>query len=459
MPEFQNRLQLDPQAVLTENDTPFSVRTLRKSIQLVSDNGKLTPLPAEREYILYSGSIYVVSHVYGSSSGQRQSEVFLWAGSGVSDAALEDAQIFAKRVAKEAAQGSRITPAVVVVRETTEIHEFFQALGGIVVVRRGPHANTSTRPYMLRGRPHIGHVAFDEVDLNLDSLHPMFPYIVVNPRTSQDTQVFLWKGKTCGAEIVGSARLISMDLAAADIIEVVAGDEPVEFLSLFQASYTTKREPMTEGTQIKLSDKLAPRLFRFDAFEPRRSSSSFFGFFNKRPTNEGSRPSSAHRPASAASNRSLTTPPTEDAPNVKVNEITPFTQHDLEPGHVYLLDCITSVYILPGPTLASTPATLIAPRSPDPASSAADYRWEIRLAQACLFAQDYALLAAGLQDRPCLPSVQLVFGDLPPLAKMMFRRWDERRGLWGSVGRSPGSGGEGPVTLAVQDVLDVCCVR
>ncbi|KAF2150761.1 hypothetical protein K461DRAFT_323137 [Myriangium duriaei CBS 260.36] len=455
LPEFATRLQLDPQSVLTDSASTPPVRTLRKTIQLLTDNGKLMPLPTEKEYILFSSSIYIVSHVYGSSSGQRQMDVFLWAGSDVNSSAIDDAQIFAKRVAKDTAQGSRSMPTVTVIKQAREPAGFFQALGGIVIIRRGSHANTATKPYVLCGRPHVGHVAFDEVDMKLTSLHSIFPYIIVNPRTIQDTQVYLWKGRACGPETVGSARLISMDLASSDVIETTEGSEPANFLSLFGSS--APRDSSSQTIQVSPSDKLAPRLFRFDVLQPRRHSSSFFGLFKPRQATDSPRPGSSHRPTSAASNRSLTTPPQDDSPTMETTELAPFAQDDFEPEHVYMLDCIASVLVIPGPLLAA-PSSGPPSRSPDPGAGA-DSKWEARLAQACLFAHDYALLAAGLQDRPGVPAVKLVLGDMPGPAKWLFRGWDEGRGLWGAAGLMAGrSRGEGGV-VGVQEVLDVCCGR
>ncbi|GAM87385.1 hypothetical protein ANO11243_054090 [Dothideomycetidae sp. 11243] len=425
----------------------------------VTENGKLVPLPTEREYILFSSSIYIVSHVYGTPSGQRQMEVFLWAGSGVSSAAVEDAQIFAKRVAKDTAQGSRSIPPVTQVRQAMEPATFFQALGGIVVIRRGSHADAVTKPYMLCGRPHVGHVAFDEVELSLALLHSIFPYIVVNPRTIQDTQVYLWKGNSCGAEAVGSARLISMDLASSDVIEVVDGAEPANFLALFGPSFKPADSDIPQLVRIGLSDKLVPRMLRFDAMPPRRASPSFFGLFNKRPSADAQRPPSSHRPASSASNKSLSSPPTDDAPTIAVTELAPFSQDDFDAESVYMLDCIASVLVIPGPLLSAPPTTASGPRTPD--LSDPTKPWETRLAQACLFAHDYALLAAGLQDRPSVPAVWLVLAaDLPESAKRLFRTWDEKRGLWGAAGIMAGRPRvEKRGLVGVQEVMDLCCGR
>ncbi|KAF4547115.1 Hypothetical protein D9617_58g048260 [Elsinoe fawcettii] len=449
IPTISTRLEIDAQAILTA-DKPPPGRTLRKTIQLLADNGKLTALPTEREYILFSSAVYIVTHIFGSPSGQRQTEVFLWAGKDVSAAGVEDAQIFAKRVAKDAASGARSTPPVTVVRQSCEPSSFFQALGGIVIVRNGSHAATATRPYMLCGRPHLGHIAFDEVDMSLDDLVPVYPYIIVNPVTIQDTQVYLWKGANCGAEAVGSARLISMDLSSRDVLEVTSGSEPAQFLSLF-ASKTIS--PSLSFPSI--SDKAPPRLFRLDVLPPRRSSSNFFGFFNKRPSS----PSPTARPTSSASNRSLTSPSAYDDPLTTASELTPFNQDDFEPEQIYILDVGSTVLIIPGPLLATTATQSVKPKE---ASGIETKMWEHLFAQACLLGSDYAMLAAGLQDRQKVPNVRICLGGLGKEVEMIFRGWDARRGLWGAASLMAGrrsAGGEGQIKMVeVGEVLD-CCAR
>ncbi|PNS17366.1 hypothetical protein CAC42_7049 [Sphaceloma murrayae] len=452
VPVISTRLELDAQSVLTSS-LPAPCKTLRKSIQLLSNNGKLTPLPTEKEYILFSSAMYIITHVFGSPTGQRQTEVFLWAGGDVTAAAIEDAQIFAKRAAKDAGAGSRTSAPISVIRQLREPASFFQALGGIVIIRQGSHADTATKPYMLCGRPHLGHIAFDEVDFSLDSLAPAFPYIVVHPVTIQETQVYLWKGSGCGPEAVGSARLISMDLSSRDVIEVSQGSEPEIFTSLFpsQTSSTAK-----SAHQSVVSERSPARLFRLDMLPPRRSSSTFFGFFNKRPSS----PSPGVRPGSSASNRSLHTPPTNDDALTALTEIHPFSQDDFEPENIYILDIGGSVLIVPGPLLSASASQALKPKDANGMETKA---WEHLFAQACLLGSDYAMLAAGLQDRQKVPGVKVVLGSLGREVEMIFRGWDGKRGLWGAAslmaGRRSAGGGEGEVKmLDVGEVLD-CCAR
>lgn len=101
-------LQVNTQAILSSKPADLGkIRTLRKSIQEISGDGRLSPLPAQEEYVLYEESMYICTHVFGTPSGGKTVEVYLWAGCGVSESSILDAQVFAKNVAKEAGVGQR----------------------------------------------------------------------------------------------------------------------------------------------------------------------------------------------------------------------------------------------------------------------------------------------------------------------------------------------------------------
>lgn len=114
---------------------------------------------------------------------------------------------------------------------------------------------------------------------------------------------------------------------------------------------------------------------------------------------------------------------------------------ELEPEHVYVLDCIGKIYVFPGPLLISS------------------QYWEDAFTQALLFANEYAILAASVEDRMKMPQAEVIFGAVPLDAKHVFRSWDESRGLWGSgglmAGRAQSTNGEDMVS--VREALDVCC--
>ena len=444
IPTSEPTLEVDTQAMLSAKPGSATIKTLRKSIQEISGDGKLMPLPAQEEHVLFDSSIYVVTHVFGSQTGSRITEVYLWAGAVVPEPAIADAQLFAKRVAREAGSGPRSTPAVAIVRQGREPAEFFQALGGIIITRRGVRANSANKVYMLCGRPHVGHVAFDEVDLSTRSFCSAFPYVVVHPLTIQESKVYLWRGSHCGPEAVGSARLISMDLnsSSADVIEVAEGRETEDFWTVFD--HETRRHPTAKTESLQgVGDRLSPRLFRIEALPPRKSSSAFLSLFTS-GRGSISRPSSAHRPNSSASNKSTTlVSPSLDGikPQIAATELSPPSQMELEPEHVYVLDCIGKIYVLPGPLLNS------------------NQFWEEAFTQALLFANDYAILAASVEDRMRMPKAEVIFGALPLDAKHIFRFWDESRGLWGSGGLMAGRPHvkDGEDMVSVREALDVCC--
>lgn len=446
MPSSNTPLDIDTHSVLSARPTDTDgIKTLRKTIQEISGDGKLMPLPAQEEHVLFEESMYVCTHVYGSSSGARSTEVYLWAGACVSESAIEDAQLFARKVAKDAATGPRSSINLQVIRQAREPTGFFQALGGIVIVRRGSRADAATKPYMLCGRPHVGHVAFDEVDMSLGSLCSGLPFIVVKPITLQNNKVFLWKGSGCGLETVGSARLISMDLdTSGDNIEMDEDGETHDFLELLSSDKASAKARAGK-TPHRPIDKSSPRLFRIDAIAPRRSSSSLFwptSLLARRPSW-----SSASRPTSSASNKSangnLSSPDLNNASAAKMSatELAPFSQSDIEPENVYILDCMHTLYVLPGPLLSGST------------------RSDQCFTQALLFCSEYAILAASEEDRPAVPAAKVVLGNMPRDARMVFRYWDSRRGLWGTGGMMAGraADGEESVEVAVSEAIRICC--
>lgn len=108
LPISNSHLDIDTQAVLAARQDDTSItKTLRKTIQEISGDGKLTPLPAQEEHVLYESCMYICTHIFGSATGARMTEVYLWAGAGVPESSIEDAQLFGKRVAKEAGGGQR----------------------------------------------------------------------------------------------------------------------------------------------------------------------------------------------------------------------------------------------------------------------------------------------------------------------------------------------------------------
>ena len=253
---------IDTQAILTSNtlllqatnndksngntsvDNSRKSRTTRMQIFEVRADGKLEPLPPQQEHVLHEQEMYACTHAFATAEGVKKTEVYLWAGSGVSESAVEDAQSFAKRMAKD--NGAKL----INISQGKETVEFLHALGGILITLRGVRDGHSRPCYMLCGRKYFGHVVFDEVDFALGSFCSGFPYLIRwTGNDLQKKKLFLWKGAGCTAEELGCARLISMDLGEGEeLVEVEEGHEMQEFLDMFEAVPTSpfdSRHPLS----------------------------------------------------------------------------------------------------------------------------------------------------------------------------------------------------------------------
>jgi len=469
IPRLTTTPELDPQPFIEPIPSKSVVSTTKRSVQMVGDNGKLTVLSSEVENTLFSGSIYIITHVCGNGSGQRQAEVYLWSGNDVGSAAIEDAQIFAKKVARDASLNARTTPVVEIIRQGCESAGFMQAIGGILITRRGSHVDNTPDTFMLLGRPYLGHVVFDEVDVDVNGLHPCFVCLIVKPLTLQDKQMWLWKGKHCSKSTLGSARLICMNLASGgDVLEMDDGKESTAFFFNFPVQISSKRIDRT--LTGKLSDKLSLQLFRIEIMPPRRTS-GIFNFFSKNTSSPG-RPSIDRKDSSSSIDK-LQNP---DA-LTQVVSILPFGQKDFDPEHIYVLDCVDSILVIPGPLLYKAQSNPVSSRTSSTASPGKNLShhkqgrqmWEYLLSQACLFANDYAVLSAAIQDRDSVPVVKLLLDHVLPCdIQVMFRFWDSRRGLWGTAGLMAGNnimvkddgkqdGEKEDGLVSVAEVLRLCC--
>ncbi|PNY23242.1 Villidin [Tolypocladium capitatum] len=90
----------------------------------------------------------------------------------------------------------------------------------------------------------------------------------------------------------------------------------------------------------------------------------------------------------------------------QIFEISPFGQVDLSPFSIYILDAFFEMYIVVGARANSQYASF---------RNALD------------FAQEYAILAAGIQDRPFVPVSTVVLEGIPRDLKRVFRKWDDAR--------------------------------
>ncbi|KIH90573.1 gelsolin domain containing protein [Sporothrix brasiliensis 5110] len=88
----------------------------------------------------------------------------------------------------------------------------------------------------------------------------------------------------------------------------------------------------------------------------------------------------------------------------QIVEIHPFDQRDLVPDGIYVLDAFFEMYIVVG------------------RQSAAQYA---AFRNALDFAQEYAILAAGMEDRPFVPISTVVLEGIPRDLKSVFRKWSD----------------------------------
>lgn len=139
-----------------------------------------------------------------------------------------------------------------------ETPTFFQAVGGILVTRRGTRAKSEPdNSYMLCGRNCFGGIAFDEVDMEVASLCSGFPFIVC-----RKGGVYLWKGKGATLEEVGIARLVAFGISGGEVKEFAEDDEPDAF---FDALGGYSEFKSADYWHLRPSSKkYAARLFRID---------------------------------------------------------------------------------------------------------------------------------------------------------------------------------------------------
>ena len=323
-PKSDVQIAYDTQAVIDawfSNESQHKIKTLRKQMSEVTENGRMIAVPSQQEHILFEDSLYLCTHVFGTFSGTKMTEVYLWCGDGVSISAIEDAQIFGKRIARES------SGRLIVLKQGKETSNFFQALGGIVITRRGPasRAGTPAGTFMLCGRRHLGQIAFDEVDCDSRNLCQGFPFLI----SGSDGRLSLWKGKGAGADELGCARLIGMDLGEnGEIREIEESKEPHEFWSLFPSGVAGRSHLRGEIPPWHLKpscEKYSTRLFTVNAEPQRPKSSSGFMSWGRR--------GSAPNPETGASYQA------------NINEVTPFAQSDIEDDTIFVLDTFFEIFV------------------------------------------------------------------------------------------------------------------
>jgi hypothetical protein len=358
------------------------VKTLGRQMFRLSGDGKRVPVPAHFERTLFDQEMYLCAHEFAYSPGKTIFEVYFWVGDEVPESAAQDAQLFAQREARA------LAGKLVKLRQGKETSEFMQALGGIVITRRGSSERfDSLASSMLCGRRYLGQIAFDEVDFAPTSLCAGFPYLVV-----KGGNCHLWKGKGSDVDELGCARLVGMDQTlTGELIEYDDGAEPESFWELLEGP----KQHSADHWRLKPNySRYCSRLFCSDA-ESRQ----------------------------------------------QIFELRPFTQADLNPLSVYVLDAFFEIYIIVGSRAQSQYASF---------RNALD------------FAQEYAILAAGMEDRPFVPISTVVLEGIPRDMKSVFRKWTD--GLSPTITNPPSRPGAGlkrkkslklvPLTQALQALKD-----
>ena len=243
------------------------VQTTRFQMFQLYGDGKKMPVPAHNERSLFEHDMYICPHQYVTEAGWKTSEVYFWVGDEVPESTVEDAQLFAGREARS--MGGKL----VKILQGKETPEFLQALGGIVITRRGSsNKYDSLAANMLCGRRHLGQVAFDEVNFAPSSLCSGFPFLI-----TQQGKCFLWKGKGSNVDELGCARLIGMDLTlTGELIEVEDGAEPAYFWDLFEGGSGAKPHSADHWRLKPSYDKYCGRLFGSDASSKQQVSCHVF---------------------------------------------------------------------------------------------------------------------------------------------------------------------------------------
>lgn len=321
------------------------VRTMRQEIHEITGDGKMLSIAPHEQHVLFQDSMYICTHIYSDSKGVKHTVVYLWAGNGVAESNIEDAQLFARNHAKQN------QAKLLVLRQGNEPPHFFDALGGIAITRRG--SNPASKQFMLCGRRHLGHLTFDEVDFALKSFCSAFVFLI----STEAGKVYLWKGRGCSAEELSGARLMGMDLApTGDFQEIDEGSEPQHLIDIFPA-------PTHKGPAIPrsadhwrykaTSDRYRARLYKIDQQQEAVGGwgqslqvGSFFANLRRgsfaqslSPTSTGAH--AEHGPQTPITPKS----PLPPGVTTKIVEIMPFCQRDLEPEYVYVLDAFFEMYM------------------------------------------------------------------------------------------------------------------
>ena len=259
-PRPKRNYQVDTAGILAAKpESHARIQTLKSELFKVSEMGKKQPVPPHYERVLFEREMYLCSHTYVTDSQNQISEIYFWAGDEVPLPVREDAEIFVAREAR--AMGGKL----VKLQQGKETPEFIQALGGVVIMRRGmSNKYDSLAPNMLCGRRHYGEIVFDEVDFSVSSLCSGFPFLI-----TQQSNCWLWKGRGSDIDELSCARLIGMDLTlTGELDEVDEGSETDSFWDMFG---TRPRMSSADHWRLKPNyQRYSSRLFCSDASDQRQ---------------------------------------------------------------------------------------------------------------------------------------------------------------------------------------------
>ncbi|KAG6235206.1 hypothetical protein E4U25_005115 [Claviceps purpurea] len=197
-PQARQAMKFDPAQILMDRPQTCGDQITSLGLQMfqILGDGKKLPVAPQHERVLFDEEMYVCAHNFANRSGKKVFEVYFWVGDEVPASSAEDAQLFVQREARS------LGGKLVKLRQGKESAEFVQALGGVIMVRKGSsNKYDSLAPNMLCGRRYLGQVAFDEVDYSPANLCTGFTYLL-----SKGGNCYLWKGK--GSDVTERAGFV-----------------------------------------------------------------------------------------------------------------------------------------------------------------------------------------------------------------------------------------------------------
>ena len=143
-------------------------------------------------------------------------------------------------------------------KQGRETASFLDALGRVIVTRRGNSNNGGAAQYILCGRQFHNGIAFDEEDMKNPSLCSGFPFLV-----NSAEKLYLWKGIGASSLELEYANRVAADLSPDGFEEVAEGSEPKELLEVFAQS--SEEKASAKYWEMKPAHKnYTARLFKFD---------------------------------------------------------------------------------------------------------------------------------------------------------------------------------------------------